>query len=352
MASPAGQAPKATSVTVTGADTGNIISANGALCLYGGSRTGKTTQLGELAKYIWKRYRKKTRLITAEVGNNQPLTPHIKAGLIEVFPINETVSDVAATLKGLYNGSWYPVIPKEIAGNTVKKLTPRTLNGLEAGEVGAYFIEGLTSLSERLIRNLASKGIKIGQDAVGTFNEASITDGQDLEKFGSPAMAHFGWVQNYMADLIAGFTALPVELVVFTAHESKGDDALDSTPVYGPGLVGKKATPQLPWKLGDLFHLDIINVPGKGTTPTSTSRRLYFFEHTDAINGSILWKASPRLTPSQTRALKSAFSEGYLDLDKESIVRYYEFREQLAISEEEEIRKMMASSDEAVTVTV
>jgi hypothetical protein len=336
-----GQVPVIDTTPLTPVTVTSSVSAP-SICLYGDSRTGKTNELGRIAEWIWKKYRKPSRLITAEPGNLAPIMPHIESGMIDVLPINETVRDIASMITALQKGAWMPL--KEISqanGKVVTKLTPAKENGLTDRKIGAYFVEGLSSISERLIRNLAQKNVKIGQDAVGVFTEASLIEGEDLVRYGSPSMSHFGWVQGYMADLIATFTNLPVELVVFLSHEAKGDEVLTATPVYGPGIVGKKANANLPWKLGDMFHLDMVNTSPAGKAPVM-ARLLYLFDHPDSSNGSIIWKASPRLTVSQQAQVKVRWPKGCIDLERESVTDYLDFRQTLASNEAEALRKLMS----------
>src|SRR5262249_60698279 len=64
------------------------------LLIYGATGTGKTREIGALALDVWKRYGKKTRLISADGGGWGTIQDYVDAGLIA--PIN--ISDAATPL--------------------------------------------------------------------------------------------------------------------------------------------------------------------------------------------------------------------------------------------------------------
>src|SRR5690349_9943497 len=55
--------------------------------LYGRSGTYKTTQIGYLAWWVWQKFRKRTRLVSADGGGWAPIQKFIDAGIIDACSI-------------------------------------------------------------------------------------------------------------------------------------------------------------------------------------------------------------------------------------------------------------------------
>src|SRR5712664_596051 len=56
--------------------------------LYGESGVGKTENLGLAALYVWEKYGKISRLVSADGGGWKPLQPYIDLGIIVPLSIN------------------------------------------------------------------------------------------------------------------------------------------------------------------------------------------------------------------------------------------------------------------------
>jgi hypothetical protein len=57
--------------------------ADSSILLFGSSASGKSTQIGEIAEYYWRKSKVKTRLYTADPGGCASIQAHINVGLIE-----------------------------------------------------------------------------------------------------------------------------------------------------------------------------------------------------------------------------------------------------------------------------
>ena len=103
-------------------------------CVYGRSGSTKTTQVGHMAEYVWEKYGKRTRLVSADPGGWQSIDHLIEAGIIEPpFTLNLGTSYPLETLMRLAQG-WWP--------DANGKLAPSNLD-----KVGAYAFEGMSTFS-------------------------------------------------------------------------------------------------------------------------------------------------------------------------------------------------------------
>jgi hypothetical protein len=305
--------------------------------IYGESRTRKTTQLAEIAEWLWDEWGLTTRLVTAEEGAGiDPIKPLIDAGVIEYIPLNETVADPISLIRALSKGAWYPLVstPKG------QRLTPKERNGLMDGKVGAYFFEGATTISDRILRHLGQSQRKLQEQVAAAFTVESMIEGEEPEKFGSPGQSHYGFVQTLVMGLFPTTAMLPVRMVVWTAHEGKGDDPnAKGTPVFGPGLAGKAATSKVPALVGDLFHCQTF-VDSKTETVKAWIRK-----HPDDNLSTVLWPAGPRTSPKIAKGLLAKWPEGAIDLNHQSVVDYFKLKLQLKTEETEKLRRAKRESN-------
>ena len=287
------------------------------LCIYGATGTYKTTSIGRFARYIHKITNKRTRLVTAEAGNLEPIQDEIDEGIIEVA----TLVDHPALLSILRGISKLHMWPTEVNGKL------KLVREHELDQIGAYAIEGITTISELLLRHLANSGRKINEDVVGQFSETDAglgLTGDDF-KFAAPARSHYGFVQKDILDIIQGFSSLPINRVLFTAHEGKGQDEFSKQLVYGPGSVGKAATGAIPSYVGDLIHYEIED----GGMGKDSKVVAYLKSHADAQT-KVLWPAKIRLRAKYIPEFQKAFPGGKFELTvDQGIERYLAFQDEI-----------------------
>lgn len=270
------------------------------LC-YGATGTRKTTSLGSAAKYIYETTRAPVRYISADGGGWEPIQPYIDAGIVIPYRLSDGPT-LLEQIRLFRKGFW----PNE-TGEFKKNLD----------NVGAYAIEGLTSISMLMLRHLVTKGQKVAQDVVGQFKEGS-------EIFGAAAMAHYGFVQQEILDTIGAFSTLPTlgKRVFFTAHEGKGQDEQTRQTIYGPASVGKAITDKIPLFFGDLLHFETVVLDLK---TNKTTVRAYLKNHADADLQSILWPAKARMPFDVVADFEKKWPNGYIDLGEETLYDYLKF---------------------------
>lgn len=277
--------------------------------IYGAGGVGKSTQLAQIAEWVWETQKKKSRVVNADGGGTRSAFQHlIDADIAEVWDIDLWDSQgIFSALDFATKGFWpldpnvpnsplQPSIrewrkcpgcgedtggtsfsmPSECKGCKMKfgagQLLPvirDRINGSE--EIEFYGFEGLTAFGELMLRRLR---------AVDSAGGMTVKDGDT--KISQPGQQHYGMAQSYIAQYVANSRALPVEYVAWTALELRSDD--DGKPLYGPMLPGKKLTAQcIPWFM-DVLHLDAV--PKKqGTAVVKVNgmevleRKLYLAPH-------------------------------------------------------------------------
>ena len=278
--------------------------------VYGGSGTFKTTQIGFLAWRTWRKYRKQTRLISADGGGWSPIQKYIDSGIIDAFSVSKLdmlKHSPLAIIRRLAKGDWV-----EDNGNGTAKLVSTPPEKMQ--EVGAYAVEGLTSIGEMWMEELRVRQQRIGEDAIGSF----LIDG---EKFSNNCRTHYGFVQNEIAGMVKAFSSLPVEHVLFTALEGRGEDESTREAIRGPAVVGKAVTSRVPAWVGDVVHANSYTAENKVTDPKTkfvsvqleTKVRMWFVRHPDENFPTISYPAKLRVPPDQMEKVFKRWPGGFFE---------------------------------------
>lgn len=297
--------------------------ASTTLC-YGSSGSYKTHNVGLFAKYIYERTGKPTRLVSADSGGVEPIAEYIETGIIQPVFVTED-PDLLGKLVQLCRGYW----PDAKTGKLSKE-------GLEG--IGGYAVEGVTTISQLLMTHFAQKGQKINEEIVGQFTEAGLS-------FGANPRSHYGFIPQQIYGMLTDLGTLPVERVLITAHEGRGQDDFSKQLVYGPASVGQAATNRIPPYVGDLIHFDAVEV-AVGTAKT-VETRAYFARHPDPQT-RILWPAKVRLSPSLVPKLQAKYPDGYIKLELDAgIDQFFRFQDEAMAEVIAETRKFKEAVDAA-----
>lgn len=300
--------------------------------IYGQSDTGKTSQIGFMAKYIWKKYHKKTRLISADGGGWAPLQSYIDLGVIEPYSLLGS-QHPGEEIKFLLEGFW----PFDASGKQVLLGSPASAPKTDTWDkIGAYGIEGLYSIATLLMQHHSSNQ-SLEQMAGGAMTKnqqvSKIVDGKD--SWTQPGIAFYSYALQKMGKHVFQSSALPVHKVLWTSlldcFEKKDNtpehNIIEAGP-YGPAMVGKAGIKVIPQWFGDLIHVDIVHTavepedrPDRKAAAAKVGIitkkvRAYMKSHTHPKDG-LLVPAKPRVDPSQYH-LVPAFkdfdaSEGFVD---------------------------------------
>ena len=316
------------------------------LVLYGPTGSRKTSQIGEFAKYIYEKTGKVTRLVSTDGGGWAPIQDLINAGIIDAWRLTDE-PELLSALMGASIGAW----PKNLV-NGIRPGGPTFAPNDKAralAGVGAYAIEGWFSIASACMRYLVSKGRKINEDVVSKFTESG--DFGEFS-FGAPSRGHYGFVQSFILDIIRNFSSLPVERVLYTSLEGKGEDKLTKGLQYGPAVAGSAITAAIPQYVGDCLHFEdyteesAVDPANPKQKLVETKIRCWFQSHPDTQTG-VMWPAKARLVPSKVPEFKKLMGEsGYFILGQKSLRDYLYTQDRLLESSTDEAKKWKEQVDE------
>jgi hypothetical protein len=317
---------------------------------YGASGVFKTTAAKHFARYIYQKTGKGTLLFSMDGGGWAPLDPEIRAGVVQAYRGNMEIP--LPVLRRVSQGYW----PEDVSASEATKVN---LRRVDWSQWGGMIVEGLTSISQALMRHLADKQIKTGEEATSPFTQRVIVDGQVVnETFAGNSKAHYGFVQNTLYSLVTNFSSLPCEYVLFTALESRTEED-DRSTIYGPQIAGKKATALVPSWVGDCLHSEgypvetVVQVPDPkdakklvDSTMVDTKVRTYFVKHPDPSTG-IMFPAKPRVAPEKVAELMKKFPGGYYEPTTEhGLDIYLQTIDALNAEQGDEVAKWRAAIDQ------
>lgn len=219
------------------------------ILLYGRTRAGKSTQIGELAEHVYKTTGKRTRLATADRGGIDPIRPYVDLGIIEVVAQEDTDPWIFfnKVVRGhtRVNGKW-------------------VIDAAKNAGIGLYAFESMTAFADALMSSMAKKAaenVNIGGGANISF--AVSGDGETLKVSGSN-MAHYGVCQSRITEEVWESQKLDADYILWTASVSKDEDQAASGKVLGPAVAGKALTSEVPRWFNLTFRLDALPAsPGK-----------------------------------------------------------------------------------------
>lgn len=300
-----------------------------SILTYGESGSGKTSSIAFLAKYIYSRTGKPTRLITLDGGGFAPLNPLINAGMIEIFELNlKSTAYPLDVIRRLSEGEW---------------VVNGTLKATSLESVGAYAIEGLSAISDMIFRYLTNKGVRLTQEPAYKVQDGGTT-------FFGGNLAYYQFVQNELENLIIRFNGLPVQKVLWTALEGRGDGG-----EYGPATVGKKQVSKLPAWFGTTIHHETVSVDTKRVDPLTKTKILetefrgYFMRHPDPITG-MFYPAKSRVAASAMPELLQTFPDGYFPITiNEGIDKYLKLEDTFTEKETDFYKNWMVEAEKMLT---
>jgi hypothetical protein len=197
------------------------------IALYSDTGGGKTTQIGEYAKYVWKTTGKKTRLFSSDLGGYDSIDHLVSAGIIDPVAFDPEVNDPWTWINSAVEGA---------LGDT------KTDYGCNAFDSGTSMAEQLLSSCAKLSAN----GEDIGGRPAPKFIINKKGPVANQIKIGSNVDSHYLTVQGVMRDNIWRSTWLAKKGdVLWTFGLYRGESQFE-TPIYGPQVAGKALTPLMP----------------------------------------------------------------------------------------------------------
>jgi hypothetical protein len=201
------------------------------------------------------------------------------------------------------------------------------------------------------MRYIRDNHIKIGP----TEDAAQYTEGK--EKFWTNVRSHYNAVQGEIIGRIRTFSALPVEWVIFTAHEAKGEDEETRAAIRGPGIVGKAATDRIAKEVGDCLHFDryvttetvVDKATGEKIQIQRGKVKAFFTSHPDQLFPKITYKCKPRVPSGMMPQLLEKWPGGYFvpSLD-DGLDTFLRFEDELIQRSVDPYRMWKAGVDKAL----
>ena len=212
------------------------------IMLCGRTGSGKTSQLGQIIKYVWREHKKKARIWIVDPGGIDPLLPFVDNGLLD--PV--------------FRGTTNPwVFAQQAARGRVRDGKGGWRDG-DNSEVGCFLFEGASSLGEACNRELAScasRGDNVGGGTMVNFEKKD--DGETVQ-IGGNNLAHYGVGQSFIFDQMMESFNLPGHIIVWTSRLSKQQDENQAVPtIVGPEILGKAKTGDCPAWFNLTFRLDV-----------------------------------------------------------------------------------------------
>lgn len=299
---------------------------------YGASGTLKTSNIGKAALWAYKRFNKPTRLVSADGGGWQPIESLVEAGIVEPWMLRGS-SNLIETIDKACKGYWpadpenphsqllspfsigyrgkcpkcsevltsrEPKTPRtcpKCQTSTAMQMIRETNPGNDLSKYAMVCYEGLTSFGDAMMSHLQATKASLSQDPSYVW-----TDG--ATEYAGGNMTYFGFVQQRLCEFVASTNSLPVEKVIWTALESKGEDEVTKSPIMGPAIVGKKSTGKAGAWFGNMLHFDTVMAGGQAEAdpkvksesalvPITTEFRMYLRPHAEALS-RIMFPAKSR----------------------------------------------------------
>ena len=278
-----------------------------SILLYGESGVYKTTQIGLYADYQFNRTGKPTRLITCDSGL-APVSDQIMRGTLIVLRL-ESCPHPIPVMNKLSKGQW-PVKAIDSDAGLWDCRPGASFEQVAQGiSTGAYAVEGLTRICELVRKAWTDDQQQIGEPLQGCYE-------QDGEKFAFQSRGTLFATQQLINNFVINFRGLPVDRVLFTAHESKGRD-IGGREILGPGTTGQALTDKVPGWFEVCLHHESYQYSHKlrdGRTVVRTGVRVHFARHPDKQIKGMYWPAKLGVNPAITSRIYDIHEDGSFPL--------------------------------------
>ena len=280
-----------------------------SICIYGISGSGKTVKVAEFAEVVKAALGrdKIVRLASVSGGGWKSIQADIDEGLIR--PCWLRSRDYATYTIDKITKGWWPVDPEDPASPLVppdKQPDWPQVGGI-AYETGTEMCNWM--MEDGLEREAETGGaFHIGSEKASHVYKDGPTN--DQEAYASAAKAHFGAVQNRIAQFINQSKDIEDRFILWNFLEGKGKDPVFKQACYGPDVIGTALTGDVPSWFDRTLR---ITVTMQGTVVTRSLMTNVHFEAGDPIP-YLANARSPKQCPIPT-ALRGA------DFD---LYRFYE----------------------------
>lgn len=243
------------------------------IMLAGRTGSGKTTQLGVLAEYIYKHFKLRTRLYITDPGGIGSIAPHVELGLIEPIYIEDE-----NPWKFLHWAARGGVRDSSATSGWKVHHDPK---------IGVYGFEGGSATGEAMLADLANQAAE-GNNVAG---EKTIQFQREGIKVGGNNRSHYLSVQRRIYQEMLQSFKLPGKVIIWTTRISKDEDPTQLSKIVGPEIAGKAMTPDVPAWFNLSLRIDVD--AAKGNIPEK--HKLYIGTHQDNKVANATALGNPRL---------------------------------------------------------
>ena len=240
---------------------------NTTIMLCGRTGSGKTPQVGLLAKRVFKATGKRTRLYCGDPGGIRTVRPLINLGIIKPVYMGTTKPWIF----------WDRAVRGFVRNAPGKK--PIWIQDHDP-DIGCYAFEGGSSMGEALKGDLALEaglGNNIGGEKLITFKRE---DEGVTVSVGGNNRSHYGIIQQHVQTEMLESFKLPGEYVVWTTRLSKQQEEgnVEAT-ISGPEILGKAKTGDVPAWFNLTLRIDVV--PADDRKSTAERHVMYLTQHRD-----------------------------------------------------------------------
>lgn len=273
--------------------------AGRTIAVYGDTGSGKTSQIGELAKALFKARRFRTLLRAADRGGCRQLRPMEKLGFLIVEAMEESSDPWVWLNEGVSKK------PED--------------------DIGLIAFDSATSLGEMILNHITKSSQKVGQQNTQKFNVGSgLMVGLNNE-------SHYGLVQSFMLEQMWKSTWLTLKGAqpdILWTFGLDRDEKVDRSLVVGPKVAGHALTSQVPKWFNYCFRLVSVPVPGE------PARHLLYTQEQPDINGMGVSFGNPRYPLDASSVLPAV-------IEPASIAEALRLIEQGEVEAEENLKREM-----------
>lgn len=262
---------------------------------YGSSGLGKSTEAEKFARYEYEKTGLPGILVSAEDSSKNVFEPLISIGVVKPIWLSK-VKQPLVWIRKITQGRF----PLDVEGKTWS-------DPIEPGQYGFVIVEGLSTLAEQVLEDQRENHRFLREQKGDAFELGG-------EKFAPASQTAYGFTQQEMIRALKSSGMLPVDRVLWTAHEAAGTE--DNEAIRGPGLVGKAGTNLVQKWCGVLLHVEEVRSVVKasdGGSLTVQKPRVYFTRHPDPKLPAITYPAKVTLPPAIRSRLNAQYPNGYYE---------------------------------------
>ncbi len=278
---------------------------------YGILGTYKTTVAGQFARWLYEQYGGITRMLTSDSGF-APVQEEVDAGIIHPWSLNSCTMPVAV-VKRVSKGFWTTELDAKTGIGDEQKMVMTPAAHWPA--ISGYIFEGITRNAELYRLDSERKDRKLGEPLQGSDLVAIQTELG--EKYLMNSRATYQAAQRFTADYVERCKGLPCQWVMFTGHQSRGEDD-NGRPCLGPEVAGKALNSVVGGWFENTLHSQQYRFKkklvraGKTVEIETTGTKLFFMAHPDPESKTLFWPAKLGVTPRIQAKVNRTYPDGFI----------------------------------------